>query len=134
MEIKEKYELALKAQKNSYAPYSKFKVGAVLLFNDGSYELGCNVENASYGLCNCAERTAMFKAISNGKNLKEVKELIVIAPAPRPVSPCGACRQVMSELLNKDVKITMFNMNMDYKVTTVEELLPYAFTEDDVNG
>ena len=74
MEIKEKYELALKAQKNSYAPYSKFKVGAVLLFDDGSYELGCNVENASYGLCNCAERTAMFKAISNGKNLKEVKE------------------------------------------------------------
>ena len=134
MNIEEKYRLVTIAQGFSYSPYSKFKVGALLIFNDDSYVMGCNIENASYPLGNCAERTAIFKALSDGKDLKNVKELVVIAPSPRAVSPCGACRQVMNELLPSDCIITLFNNKKEVLVLKNSDLLPYAFNEGDLNG
>ena len=124
--IDEKYNLAIEARKNSYSPYSSFAVGAVLLFK------GCNIENASFGLTNCAERTAIFSAISLGYNLKDVEEVVIIADSPRPVSPCGACRQVFFEFLDVKTKVTLFNLKKERKETTVEELLPYSFVEEDM--
>lgn len=90
---------ALKARDMAYAPYSKFQVGAALLTKDGKVYRGCNIENAAYSMCNCAERTALFKAVSEGDT--EFQMLAVAADTPGPVSPCGACRQVISELCTK---------------------------------
>ncbi len=131
--LDEKFELAVKARSRSYSTYSKFKVGAVCILKNGEYVLGCNIENASYGLCNCAERSALFSLISLGYNPKDVVELVVIADTTLPVSPCGACREVMRELLNENTTVTLFNMNKDVKTTTVKELLPYAFDSGDLD-
>lgn len=133
LSLDEKYELAILARSRSYSVYSKFAVGAVCILESGEYILGCNVENASYGLCNCAERTALFSLIANGYNPKDVVEMVIIADTSKPVSPCGACRQVMNELLNEDVVVTLFNLNKDVKVLKVKDLLPYAFDEGDLN-
>ena len=122
-------EVAQKARRLSYSPYSKFKVGAAILLKDGSYITGCNIENVSYGLTNCAERTALFKMVSEGVTKDEVEAMCIIADTELPVSPCGACRQVMSELLNKDTLIVLATTSKKFKDTTVEELLPYAFEE-----
>ena len=130
--IDEKYNFAIEARKNSYSPYSSFAVGAVLLFKNGDVVKGCNIENASFGLTNCAERTAIFSAISLGYNLKDVEEVVIIADSPRPVSPCGACRQVFFEFLDVKTKVTLFNLKKERKETTVEELLPYSFVEEDM--
>lgn len=113
----------------SYSPYSKFKVGAALLLKDGSYVLGCNIENVSYGLSNCAERTALFKLISSGYTKDDVVAMAIVANTQNPVSPCGACRQVMAELLDKNTPIYLANLQYAYKETTVGELLPYGFEE-----
>ena len=131
--LDEKYELAVKARNNSYSPYSKFKVGAVCILKTGEYILGCNVENASYGLSNCAERSALFSLISLGYDPKDVIEIVIIGDSKKPISPCGACRQVISELLNKDTKVTLFNMNKDALELTVKDLLPYAFEAGDLD-
>ena len=133
LSLEEKFELAILARSRSYSPYSKFAVGAVCILKSGEYTLGCNVENASYGLCNCAERTALFSLIAQGYNIDDVVEMVIIADTKKPVSPCGACRQVMCELLNDDVVVTLFNLNKDVKVLKVKELLPYAFDEGDLN-
>lgn len=133
LSLDEKYELAILARSRSYSVYSKFAVGAVCILKSGEYVLGCNVENASYGLCNCAERTALFSLIANGYDPKDVVEVVIIADAKKPVSPCGACREVMKELLNEDVVVTLFNLNKDVKVLKVKDLLPYAFDEGDLN-
>lgn len=133
LSLDEKYELAILARSRSYSVYSKFAVGAVCILENGEYVLGCNVENASYGLCNCAERTALFSLIANGYNPKDVVEMVIIADTKKPVSPCGACREVMKELLNEDVVVTLFNLNKDVKVLKVKDLLPYAFDEGDLN-
>ena len=131
--LEEKYNLAVLARSRSYSPYSKFKVGAVCILKSGEYILGCNVENASYGLCNCAERTALFNLIANGYNPKDVVEMIIIADTKKPVSPCGACREVMKELLNEDTIITLFNLNKDVVTLKVSDLLPYGFDKGDLN-
>ena len=131
--IDEKYDLAVLARSRSYSPYSKFKVGAVCILNNGEYVLGCNVENASYGLCNCAERTALFSLIANGYNPKDVIEIVIIADTLKPVSPCGACREVMKELLNADTTVTLFNLNKDVITYKVKDLLPYGFDKGDLN-
>lgn len=131
--LEEKYNLAVIARSRSYSPYSKFKVGAVCILKSGEYILGCNVENASYGLCNCAERTALFNLIANGYNPKDVVEMIIIADTKKPVSPCGACREVMKELLNEDTIITLFNLNKDVVTLKVSDLLPYGFDKGDLN-
>lgn len=124
------YHKALEAREKAYVPYSKFKVGAALLTKSGSVYAACNVENASYGLSLCAERNAIFKAISEGEDKFEL--LVVVADTKRPVSPCGACRQVLSEF--GIYKVVLANLKKEYKYTNTEELLPYGFTECDLNG
>ncbi|MEC1920109.1 cytidine deaminase [Bacillus subtilis] len=122
---------ALKARDMAYAPYSKFQVGAALLTKDGKVYRGCNIENAAYSMCNCAERTALFKAVSEGDT--EFQMLAVAADTPGPVSPCGACRQVISELCTKDVIVVLTNLQGQIKEMTVGELLPGAFSSEDLH-
>ncbi|QII49863.1 cytidine deaminase [Bacillus paralicheniformis] len=122
---------ALKAREFAYVPYSKFKVGAALLTEDGKLYKGCNIENAAYSLCNCAERTALFKAYSEGE--KSFKMLAVAADTPGPVSPCGACRQVISELCSANMPVILTNLNGQIKEMTVQELLPGAFSSEDLH-
>ncbi|WP_190615472.1 cytidine deaminase [Tepiditoga spiralis] len=123
------YEKALKARENAYAPYSNFKVGAALLTEDNEIFVGCNVENASYGLSICAERNAIFSANAAGK--RKYKGLVVVADTEGPVSPCGACRQVIYEF--GDYEVVLTNLQGDIKETTSKELLPYGFNGDDLN-
>ncbi|MEW6064064.1 cytidine deaminase [Desulforamulus profundi] len=122
-------EMAREAREKAYVPYSKFKVGAALLTKDGKIFTGCNVENASYGLTCCAERTAVFKAVSEG--CKEFDSIAVMADVPTLCSPCGACRQVLSEFGGK-IKVHMANLKGGYVSKTVEELLPGYFTAEDM--
>lgn len=112
---------AILGRKRSYSPYSKFKVGAAILLKNGSFIHGCNIENVSYGLSNCAERTALFKMVSEGYSKEDVVAMAIVADTTLPVSPCGACRQVMAELLKKETKVILANMKKEYKMTTVEE-------------
>ena len=128
-DAKKLIEAAIEARNNAYAPYSKFKVGAAILLKNGQYIKGCNVENASYGLCNCAERTALFTMVAEGYNKDDVEAMCIIGDTDLPISPCGACRQVMSELLSYDTKIVMANLKGDFKETTILELLPYSFKD-----
>ena len=121
---------AKKAKEKAYVPYSKFQVGAALLTEDDVIYHGCNIENAAYGLTNCAERTALFKALSEGAN--NFKMLAVTADTERPVPPCGACRQVIAEHCPKDMKVILTNNKGDMQECTVEELLPFAFTSEDL--
>ncbi|WP_409297623.1 cytidine deaminase [Peribacillus sp. SCS-26] len=132
MEIHELIKLAEAAREKAYVPYSKFKVGAALLTEDGKVYGGCNIENAGYSMTNCAERTAFFKAISEGDT--KFSMLAVTADTDGPVSPCGACRQVISEFCPKDMKVVLTNLKGEIKETTVEALLPGAFTPEDLNG
>jgi cytidine deaminase len=119
---------AKKGRELAYAPYSKFQVGAALLTKDGKVFRGCNIENAAYSMCNCAERTALFSAYAHG--FREFQLLAVIADTTHPVTPCGACRQVISELCPKNMKVVLANLNGEVQELTVEELLPGAFSLD----
>lgn len=119
--------LARSARELAYAPYSKFRVGAVVQTRDGRHFSGCNVENAAYGLCNCAERTALFSAIAGGCRPGDFIALAVIADTPKPVSPCGACRQVMVELCDNDMPVLLGNLHDEALRTTVGALLPGSF-------
>jgi cytidine deaminase len=118
-------EAAYAAAKNAHAPYSKFKVGAALLTTRGETVLGCNVENASYGMTNCAERTAIFSAVSQlGPNL-EIEAIAVVNARNAPCSPCGACRQVIYEF---GPKATVFFLSSSgWKELPIADLLPYGF-------
>lgn len=120
-------DLAIEASKNAYVPYSHFPIGAALVAKDGRVFTGCNVENASFGLTNCGERTAIFKAVSEGA--KEFKELVIFGKTEQPISPCGACRQVMVEFFDKDLPVTLVAEDRSTVVMTVQELLPYSFTD-----
>lgn len=117
---------AEKAKENAYVPYSKFKVGAAVMASSGNVYTGCNIENASFSLTCCAERTAIFKAISEGEH--HFKAMAVTANSDSAVSPCGACRQVMSEFFTPDVTIYLTNEKNDLKEVTVNDLLPYSFS------
>jgi len=119
--------LARSAREQAYAPYSHFLVGAALLTRDGRRFSGCNVENASYGLCNCAERTALFSAIAAGCQPGDFAALAVIGDTPDPISPCGACRQVMSELCDDAMPVLLGNLQGARQETTVAALLPGSF-------
>lgn len=130
LEIQKLMDCAIKARENAYSPYSHFAVGAALLCEDGTLYEGCNIENASYGLTNCAERTAIFKAVSEG-HIK-FKALAVGADTEGPCAPCGACRQVMAEF--KIPLIIMGNLMGNIKIVTIEEVLPFSFSECDVIG
>ncbi|MEE3468740.1 MAG: cytidine deaminase [Eubacterium sp.] len=119
---------AMEARKNSYSPYSGFQVGAALLCKDGTVYTGCNVENAAYGPSNCAERTAVFKAVSEGK--REFERIAVVgghegeSVAP---TPCGVCRQVLSEFCEPSFEVIMAVNEQEYEVMTLGELLPRSF-------
>lgn len=117
------------ARERAYVPYSHFPVGAALLADDGTLYTGCNIENASFGLTNCAERTAIFKMVSDGR--RRFTAIAVIGDTEGPCSPCGACRQVMSEF-GPDARVVLTNLKGDTLVTSVRELLPGAFTPGDV--
>jgi cytidine deaminase len=119
--------LARSAREQAYAPYSNFLVGAALLTRDGRRFSGCNVENASYGLCNCAERTALFNAIAAGCRPGDFAAIAVIADTDAPVSPCGACRQVMAELCGDAMPVLLANLHGDSEQTSVGALLPGSF-------
>lgn len=131
MNIEHLIDEAKRAREKAYVPYSKFGVGAALLTKDGKVYHGCNIENAAYSMCNCAERTALFKAYSEGD--KEFQMLAVVADTDRPCSPCGACRQVISELCSKDMKVILTNLKGDRLETNVENLLPGAFASEDLH-
>jgi len=130
--IEQLMEEAKKARDKAYVPYSKFGVGAALLTTDGKVYHGCNIENAAYSMCNCAERTALFKAYSEGD--RDFQMMAVVADTDRPCSPCGACRQVISELCPSDMKVILTNLKGDVKELTVAELLPGAFSPEDLHA
>ena len=123
---------AIKARGYSYSPYSHFAVGAALLCKDGKVFLGSNVENSSYPLCMCAERNALYSAMMNGYKKDDFLALAIAADTDEPCSPCGACRQVISELFPREGKIYLANLKGNYKETNIEELLPFAFSGDDL--
>ena len=121
--IQKLIDRAAVAREKAYSPYSHFGVGAALLCEGGAIYEGCNIENASYGLTNCAERTAIFKAVSEGH--RKFKAIAVVADTEGPCSPCGACRQVISEF--EISYIIMANLKGDYTVVELDELLPFRF-------
>ena len=121
-------EAAVGAMRNAYSPYSNFKVGAAVLTKDGKVFGGCNIENASYPVTNCAERTAIFKAVSEG--YREFAAIAIVADTPGPCSPCGMCRQAISEF--KIPRIIMANLKGAVQVATLAEILPFAFTDNDL--
>ncbi|MFC5713424.1 cytidine deaminase [Thalassorhabdus alkalitolerans] len=129
MNDKELIQKAIEARNNAYVPYSHFPVGAAVLTENKEVYIGCNIENASFGLTNCAERTAVFKAVSEGSS--NITAVAVVADTDGPVSPCGACRQVLSEFLPPNGKVILTNLKGDTETTTINELLPGAFGAED---
>ena len=129
-QIEEMIDLAIRQLDYSYVPYSHFHVGAALLAKNGTYYTGCNIENAAYGPSNCAERTAIFKAVSEGD--KEFEAIAIVGGPDGKIkdfcSPCGVCRQVMAEFCRKDFKVYMENAAGEIKVMTLAELLPESFS------
>ena len=124
-------KIALKAREKAYVPYSHFKVGAALETKDGRIYEGCNIENASYGLTNCAERTAFFAALADGCRPGDFVKLAVVGQTEDVISPCGACRQVISELA-ADCEIVLANLEGKMLKTNIQNLLPGAFGAKDL--
>lgn len=124
-EIFDLIDEAIEARENAYTKYSGFKVGAVVVDESGNHHMGANVENASYGLSNCGERTAIFTGVTKG--MKKIEKICIVADTSGPVSPCGACRQVIKEFATDDTIIILANLKKDYKILSMEELLPYGF-------
>ena len=127
MATTELINLVVEVSQHAYVPYSHFPVSAVLVTKDDQIYTGVNIENASFGLTNCGERTAIFKAVSEGA--RSFKELIVYGQTEKPISPCGACRQVMAEFFEPDLPVTLVSKDKSTVVMTVKELLPYSFTD-----
>ena len=130
MDYRDLAKIAIDARENAYVPYSKFKVGAAVVTEDGSIYTGCNIENASYGATNCAERTAIFKAVSEGH--KKIKAIAIVGDMSTNTYPCGICRQVIVEFATKDIDIILVKNEDDYVIKTMEEILPGAFTKEDL--
>lgn len=122
----------IKLLDNSYSPYSKFRVSAIVVMKDGKEFYGTNVENASYGAAICAERSAIVSAISNGYKKYDFDKLYVMVDSDKISTCCFMCRQVICELFEKDRKIILMNKNKEEKVFSVEELCPYPFDEEDL--
>lgn len=127
MTNKELLSIADKAMENAYAPYSKFHVGAALLCKDGTVFTGCNIENATYGATNCAERTAIFKAVSEGQ--RDFEAIAIVSSGGGETFPCGICRQVMAEFA-PELKIILRDENGNECIYTLMELLPKSFSLD----
>ena len=133
MREEELVKSALEARERAYTPYSHFKVGAALLTAEGEVIQGCNIENASYGATNCAERTAFFKAVSEGERTFTAIAIAGGTVGEDPVEyayPCGICRQVMQEFCTDDFVIYVVKNEQDYQSYTLKELLPYGFGGD----
>ncbi|HCX64071.1 MAG TPA: cytidine deaminase [Eubacteriaceae bacterium] len=122
-------ESAYEAMEKAYVPYSRFRVGAAVLTEKGNLYSGCNIENASYGATNCAERTAIFKAVAAGE--QKITCLVVVSDLDKPISPCGICRQVLKEF-SKNATVCMIGKDGSEQRMSAEELLPSAFTKEDV--
>ncbi|MEN1759766.1 cytidine deaminase [Anoxynatronum sibiricum] len=131
MTHQELIQIALEVRENAYVPYSQFKVGAALLGVSGKVYTGCNVECASYGGTNCAERTAIFKAVSEGE--RRFKTIAVVGDPNAYTFPCGICRQVMVEF-GKELEIIVAKTPEDYRVYTMNDILPHSFTPDDLEN
>ena len=131
MDVEKLLNESKKAREKAYVPYSKFPVGAALLADDGTIYHGCNIENSAYSMTNCAERTAFFKAVSEG--VRTFKALAVVGDTQGPVSPCGACRQVIAEFCDGAMPVYLTNLNGDVEETTVAKLLPGAFSKEDLS-
>ncbi len=130
MDIKDLIKQAIEVRERAYAPYSNFKVGAALLTDQGSVYTGCNVESASYTPTICAERTAISKAVSEGET--DFKKIAIVGSSDYTF-PCGVCRQMIREF-GKKIEVIVANDVDDYKVFTLEELLPYSFGPDDLDN
>lgn len=128
-DIKELIKIAIDNKKNSYSPYSNFKVSSVVLTKNGNIYKGVNIENAAYSVTLCAERSALANAISHGD--REI-DTIVINGDSKMTYPCGTCRQFMSEFLDDDSKIVIANTVDDYKVYGLSDILPYSFSKKDL--
>jgi cytidine deaminase len=125
--IEQLYAPAVLASDNAYSPYSKARVGACVVDEEGNIYSGCNVENASYGLTQCAERNALAAAINAGVKPGSVHTLLVYATGFDVLAPCGACRQVMSELMTDDALVVSCHSTTEYHSWSLKELLPYPF-------
>ncbi|MEC0265678.1 cytidine deaminase [Paenibacillus anseongense] len=134
MNQQELIQHAKEAMKRAYTPYSHFNVGAALLDAEGHVHYGCNVENAAYGPTNCAERTALFRAIADGHKAGSFRAIAVMGDTEEPISPCGVCRQVLVELCGPDMPVYLGNLKGDFAETTVSALLPGAFTTKDLHS
>lgn len=133
MDYKEIVEKALEAREKAYCPYSNFKVGAAVLFEDGNIYTGCNIENASFGGTNCAERTAIFKGVYEGN--REIKAIAVVGDTNAYTYPCGICRQVIAEFVwDTSIPVIIIKNANDYLVKTFDEILPGIFSKKDLNG
>ncbi len=131
MKNRELLDKAYEAMENAYVPYSHFKVGAALLTESGKVYTGCNIESASYGATNCAERTAIFKAVSEGE--KDFDKIAIVSHTHSETYPCGICRQVMAEFSEHlDLEVILDDGAGGEKVFTIDELLPGAFTKKDM--
>lgn len=125
---------AAEARTKAYTPYSHFQVGAALLDDQGDVHHGCNVENAAFGPTNCAERTALFRAIADGRKPRSFRAIAVIGDTEGPIAPCGVCRQVLLELGGPDMPVILGNLRGDIVETTVGALLPGAFSSSDLHA
>ena len=121
------YAQAYAASENAYSPYSGARVGACVVDEDGKVYSGCNVESASYGLTQCAERNALAAAIASGMQPGSAHTLLIYATGFKTLAPCGACRQVMSELLAKDALVISCHSETEYRSWSISELLPDPF-------
>jgi len=130
LDKRELIKSAFKAKEKAYVPYSNFHVGAAVLMEDGSIYTGCNIESASYSPTNCAERTAIFKAVSEGK--RKIKAIAIVGDSGYTY-PCGVCRQVIREF-GLDAIVIIAKSEDEYKEYTLEELLPYSFGPEDLNN
>ncbi|MGN1345064.1 MAG: cytidine deaminase [Traorella sp.] len=124
-------EKAFKFLENAYCPYSHFRVGACVETKDGHFFGGANIENASFGLTNCAERSAIFATYSNGYRKDDIKAIAIVGEGKTIAAPCGACRQVLVELIGLDTPIYLAN-RQEQMETSMHELLPMTFTEEDM--
>ena len=131
MDYKALIKEAIEAKEMAYAPYSKFRVGAALLTKSGKVYRGCNIENVAFTPTNCAERTAFFKAVSEGE--REFEAIVVTGDADDYLYPCGVCRQVMVEFCDlKEFKVIVANTEEDYKIFSLGELMPGAFNAEEL--
>ncbi len=131
-EKKELLEQAFHAMKHAYAPYSHYHVGACVLCRNKAMYIGANIENAAYGVTSCAERNALFAAYSNGMRKQDIKAIAIVSDGECIATPCGACRQVLSELVQADTPIYLSNGKEEME-TNIATLLPMSFSQEDLD-